>query len=425
MNTVNADRSVDVRTRTDQETAQLDPCHFFEHIFPNTLQAGREHILPGARQLELPPAFSVEVDGNCWTTLREDDGIKVFLGQQAGAARVRLTTTQLSDLVRDQITPMSLFTQGLLDMPEGGLGELLHWWLILRSAMDEQPIYTSGSVSFVDLKGGPLKIDSSFTPESDNAEMAHFLRETGFLHIQGLFTQAEMNQISEDMDCFAPQYTEGDTQSWWATVKGGERRLVRMLSFDQRSEATARLLQDERFVRLRNITQDHHALGTMKDNLIEALIKPINVVEGISDTPWHKDCALGRHSYDCCSLTVGISVTGADERSGQLRVLAGSNRALIWPAIGQPGIDLPDVSLATETGDVTLHTSCTLHMAQPPLDRERRVLYTSFGLPDRSENSARERQRVREARESAPVTVSQEPSEVEPSMEQTEKKKDT
>ena len=51
-------------------------------------------------------------------------------------------------------------------------------------------------------------------------------------------------------------------------------------------------------------------------NLIEALVKPIGVVEGISDVPWHKDCSLGSHSYRCCSLTVGISVTGADADVG-------------------------------------------------------------------------------------------------------------
>ena len=57
-------------------------------------------------------------------------------------------------------------------------------------------------------------------------------------------------------------------------------------------------------------------------------MKPLDVVEGISDLPWHKDCSLGRHSYRCCSMTVGISVTGADAATGQLRVVAGSHRAL-------------------------------------------------------------------------------------------------
>src|SRR5438309_931074 len=131
-----------------------------------------------------------------------------------------------------------------------------------------------------------------------------------------------------------------------------------------------------------------HVWGKRTFNRIEALFKPIGVVEGISDVPWHKDCALGRHSYDCCALTVGISVTGADAESGQLRVLAGSHRALIWPQLRQPHCDLPEVDLPTRTGDVTLHLSCTLHMAQPPVTHERRVLYTGFGLPDRNTEAA-------------------------------------
>lgn len=78
---------------------------------------------------------------------------------------------------------------------------------------------------------------------------------------------------------------------------------------------------------------------------------------------------------------MGISVTGADARSGQLRVLAGSHRALVWPAFVREGNDLTEIDLPTATGDVTVHLSCTLHMAQPPMERERRVLYTGFSLP--------------------------------------------
>ena len=66
----------------------------------------------------------------------------------------------------------------------------------------------------------------------------------------------------------------------------------------------------------------------MPGNRIGALTKPIGVVKGISDVPWHKECSLGRHSYECCSLTVGISVTGAAAESGMLRVVPGTHRAL-------------------------------------------------------------------------------------------------
>ena len=56
-------------------------------------------------------------------------------------------------------------------------------------------------------------------------------------------------------------------------------------------------------------------------------------------------------------MTVGISVTGADERSGQLRVVAGSHRALVQPAFVRRELDLPIVDLPTDTGDVTVHCS--------------------------------------------------------------------
>ena len=151
----------------------------------------------------------------------------------------------------------------------------------------------------------------------------------------------------------------------------------------------------------------------MEANALEALVKPIGIVEGISDVPWHKDCSLGRHSYECCSLTVGISVSGADESSGQLRAVAGSNRVLVWPAFVRRDNELPLVDLPTETGDVTVHLSCTLHMAQPPVTRERRVMYTGFRLPPLAPQAAAEaRQRLRTVRETAAVTVSQPPSTV-------------
>lgn len=90
-------------------------------------------------------------------------------------------------------------------------------------------------------------------------------------------------------------------------------------------------------------------------------------------------------------------------------MVAGSHRALVWPAPTlQPGLDLPVVDLPTSTGDVTIHLSCTLHMAHPPLERERRVMYSGFGLPPADPALAQAgRARLGRIRESAPVNVSQ------------------
>jgi len=220
-----------------------------------------------------------------------------------------------------------------------------------------------------------------------------------------------MDQISADMDAAAGEYRDGDGRSWWVTTRSGARRLVRMQGFDAKSRTAAELLEDPAFRRIGELTGDgHRGQQGLVGNRVEALFKPIGVAQGISDVPWHKDCSLGRHSYDCSNLTTGISVTGATEDSGQLRVRPGSHRALCWPALAQPGLDLPDRPLPTDKGDITVHLSCTLHMAQPPVARERRVLYTGFRLPDRSTDAALARQKLRAVREAAPVTVSQEPS---------------
>ncbi len=253
----------------------------------------------------------------------------------------------------------------------------------------------------------------SFTLDDSDEDIRAFLADAGFVHIRGVYGEDEMAAVSRDMDAAAPTYAKGDGRSWWARTSDGIDRLVRMQGADTVCPAIGRLVEDERLARIGAIPQSAHEWGTRTGNRIEALFKPIGVVEGISDVPWHKDCSLGRHSYECYSLTVGISVTGADATSGQLRVVAGSHRALVWPAFVRRDNDLPIVDLPTQTGDVTMHLSCTLHMAQPPVERERRVLYTGFRLPPSNREATRAaRERLGRVREAASVTVSQQASPV-------------
>jgi hypothetical protein len=63
-------------------------------------------------------------------------------------------------------------------------------------------------------------------------------------------------------------------------------------------------------------------------------------------------------------------------------VVAGSHRANLSP-VGVEGIDLPRIALPTNTGDVTVHCSCTLHMSRPPVSAQRSVVYSGFSLARR------------------------------------------
>jgi hypothetical protein len=217
--------------------------------------------------------------------------------------------------------------------------------------------------------------------------MSHFLREAGFLRIRNVFTDAEMTAVSNDMDRLAAFYTPMDGRSFWGRTSKGEERLVRMQYFDAVSEQASAVVHDDRIRAIVDLTGDGHK-PNCEAGLVEALFKPAGMVDRLSDFPWHKDCSLGRHSYECCSLTIGLSVTSADNVRGLLRMVAGSHRALMWPVLTQPGVDLPIIDLPLRTGDVTVHLSCTMHMSQAPMQGQRRVLYIGFRLPERDADAA-------------------------------------
>ncbi len=423
---------IDQRIRIDAEHDPVDPDVFFGSTLPAAIDAHASCILP-ALDFVAPRPLRVEVggevgdevggevggdgphdgprdtrdarDGGPWTLWCEDGRVRIERGDGRDVvAHIRLSRAQLDDLVHDQQTFMSMWAANDFEQVRGNIGHCCDWWLVWRAALDGTPIYTPGSVRF------DVDLGRSFTPGDDVETMRHFLHDAGFLHLRGVFSADEMRAVSADMDHAVGNYEQGDGRSWWARTSAGDTRLVRMQGFDRESAVVQELLGDSRFLDLAAISGAGHQFGRRRaQNKIEALFKPIGVTEGISDIPWHKDCGIGRHSYECCGMTVGISVTGADAVSGQLHVLAGSHRALVWSGIRQPDLDLPDIPLPTESGDVTVHLSCTMHMAQPPVERERRVMYSGFSLPplDAADTGALAsgRARLGAVRESAPLTV--------------------
>jgi hypothetical protein len=403
--------SVDVRTRTSKDIRDVDAAAFFDEELPALIRDRSELAVPGAREMLLR-SLAVVVDDDTWVLRFDGERFSVEHTAEPPAdvhTVVGMDREQVHDVVNDLRTPVGFLAGGDLDVRKGRFEALLDWSVVLRSLIDGRLIHTSGAVQFHDRDGSPLDLRRSFTLDDDEADVDHFLAEAGFLHLRGVFTQEEMDAISAEMDAAAPGYAPGDGNSWWARTRDGDERLVRMQRFQQVSPTTRALVADDRLQGIARLTDDGHRLGKPGGNssTVEALIKPIGIIEGISDVPWHKDCSLGGHSYRCCSLTVGISVTGADAESGQLRVVPGSHRTLTWPSFVRPGFDLEPLDLPTETGDVTIHLSCTLHMAQPPVSLERRVLYTDLALPTDETDRSRVEAAVRRVREAAPTTVNQ------------------
>ena len=351
-----------------------------------------------------PLAFDVEGDT---LSLSVCDGAFVATRQVPDEAMVvELDAIGFSDLVQDQRSATAFLTAGNTTVRNGSIFDFVRWDPVLRALIDGRPVHEPGMVSFADTDGRPLDLRRSFTPADSDDAMAHFLAEAGFLHLRGWFDPLEVSAVSAEIDAALPAYRPDDKRAWWAKTAAGDHRAVRLLDIVDHSPTLRLLLESDRHRRIAELTADGHTSGSVTGRSAQALIKPIDVVKGISDVPWHKDCSLGRHSYSCCSMTVGISVTASDADSGQLCVLAGSHRANVQ-TLFVDDIDLPRIPLPTEPGDVTVHLSCTMHMSMPPRVRERRVVYTGFRLPALGDRDPAGARRMYQVIRNAPNTISQ------------------
>jgi hypothetical protein len=398
--------TLDVRTRTSADVRSVGAIEFFDGELPELISHRAALAVPAARELGVVP-FTFAVGERCWTIALAGESFALAAGD-TGAARVELDDDDVGRIVDDRMTPMTLVASARLRMTRGQLGAFLDWWVMLRSMIDGVAAHTRGAVTFSDTRGDPLDGFRSFGPDDDDEEIAQFLREAGCLHLRGWFEPSEMAAIDADITAALPTYLPDDGASWWARTADGAHRAVRLQGFERHSVTLRSLLADDRFLRIGRLTDD----GYIPRTTAEALEKPIGVVEGISDLMWHKDCSLGMHSYNCSGLTVGVSVTGADARSGQLAVVPGSHRALVQPAFHRREWGLAVRELPTRVGDLTVHCSCTLHMSFPPVDTERRVLYTGFGLPPRDGAIVEHQADIKSVREQAYKKVSQAPSPV-------------
>lgn len=382
--------TLDYRTRPARRVLPREPATFFEAEWTARLQENGGPAARAAAHANLPP-LTLRIDDRRWTLVPGMETLSVVEGDIDPALEVRLSPEAFADLVDDHKSTLGLTVAGTAEVLTGDGSHFVSWDPVLRAALDGRPVFEPGSVRLEAPDGGALDLRQRFDRNSDPDDMALFLAEAGFLCIEKVFTEAEMSAVAADLDRAASEATPDDGTSWWIRTNTGEHRPARILNFLQQSPTLQRLLTEERFLALGAIPGDGHTHSDsfgehFAEPSAEGLLKPIGVTEGISDLGWHKDCARGGHSRFCCGLTIGIAVTEADEDSGELRVVAGSHRANLPGAGLADDVDLPIVALPTRAGDVTIHCSCTLHEARAPRTKERKVVYTGFGLPPKFED---------------------------------------
>jgi hypothetical protein len=373
--------SVDKRTRFAGSVEVKDAAQLFTDLAERLDETGAL-AARGVELLALAP-LTLEVDGTAAHLVVADGALRLREGRADEGPIVGLDTTACSELFQDLVSTFGLVMPGRVEMLRPRGDQFVAWEPVLRAAIDGRAVHEPGSVRFRDRAGNDLDLRRGFRIDDEREEIGHFLAEAGYLHLEGVFTEAEMAAVSAELDQAMAEATQDDGASWWARTEDGWYP-SRILGFNLKSPTLQDLLESDRFTRIGTFTDDQMAQRAPRTgDSAEGLHKKVGVLEGISDVSWHKDCSMGGHSRSCCGLTVGISVTGAQQRSGELGVVAGSNRANVQAIDIRPDLDLPRVPLPTNTGDVTVHCSCTLHMSRPPIDQERRVVYTGFGLAPR------------------------------------------
>jgi hypothetical protein len=367
--------SLDRRTRTDRDRIDHDSSELLDVVLPSLVQ-GPHHDLAatGARALGLEP-LAITVDDRT-IVLDPSDGLRLRDGDAPTA--VRASAYGLSRVVTDQTSPTVLQLEGEVDIERGPIDVWIRWEPVLRALHSGWEVFTPGSVDLVDRVGSPLDVRRVFTPEDDPLDVGQFLLQCGFLHVRGVFTPDDLAELDAAADEALRSARPGDDRTNSNQTAAGNEVVIALLDVGQRWPIVPELLARPSFVALGQLVPEAQFVSPTTGNVQH---KRADIARGFANTPWHRDCGPGGHSYGCCVLRAGLALTEDGPGTGTFGAVAGSHRAnissnpLLLPA------ELPKVMVECRPGDLHLHLSCTFHCGTPPTTRHRRVLYSDFLLP--------------------------------------------
>ncbi len=359
----------------------------FHRELPARLAAGNGAKARAALRDE--HTVALRVPGSGGYTYRPAAGtIEVLAGTDTATTVVELEAGTWSDYAHELRTGFGLLYGDMARCSRGRLDDLIAWDPAIRAMYSGRPVYGPARRDLVGLDGSPLDLAAVFTLDSDPSEMRHFLRTTGFLHVREVFDSDEVAALREEEQRLYALARPGDDRSWWATTGEGVDVCCRLTYVNERSELLARAHDHGRLASLvEAVTGDdlRVAVNDRRGDGHSVVIKHPDVVQGLSDLPWHVDCGLGGHPIMCPGINVGVQLDAASAESGQLHFLAGSNG---FTAVHLPASELatdayPTVAVTTRPGDVTIHFTDTLHAAPPPTGggAGRRALYLTWSNP--------------------------------------------
>lgn len=353
---------------------------FHEGLVARLAAGGRSRA--AAADVAGQPALALRLVGDggplAYTYRAAGDAVSIEPGDGGAGVIAEVDAAAFDDLTAERATIFGLLFPGRINVARGRFDDVVAWEAALTSVWFDRPIYGD------DLDAvRALDLGATFGLDDPDEAIASFLHTAGFAVIRGVFDAGEIAAFGAEEQRLRALATPDDKRSWWARNAAGEDVCCRLTYTSLRSELLGGLHDDPR---LRRIAALHGApLRPSFDRLDghSVVIKNAEVVSGLSDLPWHRDCGMGGHPVLCPSLLIGIQLDVASAANGQLIFLAGSHHHTnrIGSVAEHP--EWPTVAVDARPGDVTVHYSHVLHAAPPPTARDahRRTLYVSFNNP--------------------------------------------
>ncbi|MBW2241148.1 MAG: phytanoyl-CoA dioxygenase family protein [Deltaproteobacteria bacterium] len=325
-------------------------------------------------------------DGRAWTYSPVESGFEFTPGDADAKTIVGLEPEAWEGLVHDFESAPGLLYGGRVRSERGNLMRFVGWEPALRALYQGLPIYDPAHPDLRDASGRPVDPARSFRLDGDSEEDMHaFLEAAGYLLIKAVFDAGEVAALRTGADALRGRAREGDQRSWWGRNGKGDSVLCRVLDAAALPEFRG-LPSDPRLKRIAAISgRDLVSRKAQKDSGVTVLWKNPDMVEGLSDLPWHRDCGMGGHALMCPSMVMSIYLEAATPESGELRFLPGSWRCTFGFAESNDRSAPRGVGVAAEPGDVSIHYGDGMHAAPPPTSREgpfRTSVLLGFAPPE-------------------------------------------
>ena len=352
-------------------------CYHREEL-PRLLAEGRAAIAANALRGLEPLAFRRK-EGGAYTYVRRGETIDVVPGDADAATVIELDHASWQGLVHELEAPAGLLYAGRLSCVRGNAMQLMAWESGLRALYTGRPVYDPQRLDLRDRAGASLAIEQGFTLDDDSADLTHFLHTAGYLFVRSVFAGDEVDAMLAEAALLADEARKGDRLSWWGKNAAGSEVLCRVTRAATQPRLGA-LPGDARVRALAALAGPGLVHKKGEGDGVTVIYKRPQMVEGLGDLPWHRDCGMGGHAVLCPTLVLSLYLVEATPETGELVMLPGSHRASC-NTIHADKRGAPDgAHFRARAGDVSLHYSDTMHAAPPPQALDRTAYRTSVIL---------------------------------------------